>query len=122
VKQTSESKQPNASCLRNKSNFWATEKGVSTDPAKVDQVVNWPTPTNKRQLQQFFGLAGYYRRFVKDFAALGRPLHRLLEKSSGFKWTEECQQAFELTQETHISTNPHFSRPLSDVCIGYRRQ
>ena len=42
-----------------------SEEGVSTDPAKIDKVANWPSPTSRHQLQQFLGLASYYRQFVK---------------------------------------------------------
>jgi len=41
------------------------------------------------------GLANYYRRFVKDFAKIARPLHRLTEKTAEFKWDTDCQTAFE---------------------------
>ena len=105
-----------------------SEDGVSTDPAKIDKVTNWPTPTSQRQLQQFLGLASYYRRFVKDFATLCRPLHRLMEKGSPFTWTDECQQAFnqlrtKLTSPP-ILAFPNFSKPFilntnaSDSGIG----
>ena len=50
--------------------------GVATDSAKTEKVNTWPTPTSVREVQQFLGLAGYYRRFIKDFAEIARPLHR----------------------------------------------
>ena len=49
--------------------------GVRTDPAKTDKVTDWPVPKTKKQVQQFLGLASYYRRFVKDFTAIAKP-HR----------------------------------------------
>ena len=68
-----------------------SEDGVRTDPTKVTQ---WPVPKTKREVQQFLGLANYYCRFVKDFAAVAKPLHRLTEKNYKFLWTDDCQTAF----------------------------
>ena len=47
---------------------------VITDPAKVEKVKNWPLPTSKREVQQFLGLANYYRQFIQDFATIAKPL------------------------------------------------
>ena len=102
--------------------------GIATDPAKTEKVLSWPTPTSKREVQQFLGFAGYYRRFVRDFSAITRPLHRLTERTASFKWTEECQRAFdELRQKlcsAPVLAFPDFSRQFildtdaSDVGIG----
>jgi hypothetical protein len=62
-------------------------QGVATDPKKIEAVKDWPTPQNLTQLRGFLGLAGYYRRFVKNFGQICRPLHDMLKKDS-FKWTE----------------------------------
>ena len=51
--------------------------GVDTDPAKVDDVLNWPVPSNVKELRSFLGLAGYYRRFVSHFAIIAKPLNAL---------------------------------------------
>uniref|UniRef100_A0A1X7TBI5 Reverse transcriptase domain-containing protein n=1 Tax=Amphimedon queenslandica TaxID=400682 RepID=A0A1X7TBI5_AMPQE len=59
-----------------------SDKGISTDKSKVDKIVSWPTHTNLQQLQQFLRLASYYRRFIKKFATISRPLHRLTEKKA----------------------------------------
>ena len=67
-------------------------EGVRTDPTKTEKVATWPVPTSKLEVQQFLGLANYYRRFVKDFATVAKPLHLLTEKTAKFQWT---QQAFE---------------------------
>ena len=72
-----------------------SEEGVRTDPSKTEKVAQWPIPTSRREVQQFLGLANYYHRFVKDFAAIAKPLHRLTEKTAKFEWTNECQTAFE---------------------------
>ena len=54
-----------------------SSKGVATDPSKTKKVADWPVPTTPKEVQQFLGFANYYRRFVKDFATIARPLHRL---------------------------------------------
>lgn len=69
--------------------------GVQTDPSKTEKVAQWPIPKTRKEVQQFLGLANYYRRFVKDFATIAKPLHRLTEKTAKFEWTSECQTAFE---------------------------
>ena len=102
--------------------------GVRTDPMKTDKVANWPVPTTKREVQQFLGLANYYRRFVKDFAAIAKPLHYLTEKTAKFSWTEQAQCAFEklrhLLVTAPILAFPDYCRPFvldtdaSDTGIG----
>ena len=54
-----------------------SEDGVVTDPAKMNKVANWPEPASMREVRQFLGLMSYYHRFVKDFANIAKPLHRL---------------------------------------------
>ena len=102
--------------------------GIATDPEKTDKVSMWPVPSSKRETQQFLGFASYYRRFVKDFARIARPLHRLTERTASFVWTEECQTAFDELRRCLTSTPvlayPNFDRPFildtdaSDVGIG----
>ncbi|XP_047257482.1 uncharacterized protein LOC107849355 [Capsicum annuum] len=55
-------------------------ESVDTDPKKITAIQHWPTSTNLKQLRGFFGLVGYYRRFIKGFGAICRPLHDLLNK------------------------------------------
>jgi hypothetical protein len=52
-------------------------------------------PMNASEIQSFLGLACYYRRFIKDFSKIAKPMTRLLEKNKDFNWTEECQASFE---------------------------
>jgi hypothetical protein len=50
---------------------------------------------NASEIRSFLGLAGYYRRFIKDLSKIAKPMTRLLEKNKDFNWTEECQASFE---------------------------
>ena len=63
-------------------------EGIAKDPSKTDAVSKWPTPLSKKEVQQFLALANYYGRFVKNFASISKPLHRLTEKSGG----HDCSQ------------------------------
>jgi hypothetical protein len=69
--------------------------GVLVDPGKVKDVLNWMPPTTVLEIQSFLGLAGYYRRFIKDFSKIAKPMTKLLEKNKAFEWTKECQASFE---------------------------
>lgn len=79
------------------------QKGVRPDPEKVSTVVDWPVPTTAKELKAFLGLAGYYRRFVPEFAKVARPLNALLvgipnDKwmgSSPISWSAGAQAAFD---------------------------
>jgi hypothetical protein len=69
--------------------------GILADPSMVEDVLNWMPPTNASEIWSFLGLAGYYRRFIKDFSKIVKPMTMLLEKNKDFDWTEECQAGFE---------------------------
>lgn len=77
--------------------------GVSTDPGKVAAVQQWPQPQNIKELRSFLGLAGYYRKFVRNFALLARPLTNLLKKGAFFVWTDDHQKAFEALKDALVS-------------------
>ena len=69
--------------------------GVHTDECKTAKIVKWQIPIFKKELQQFFGLANYYRRFVQDFSNIARLLHWLTEKMGRVDWIAECKLPFE---------------------------
>jgi hypothetical protein len=70
------------------------ENGVSVDPSKVQEVMDWKTPTTVSEVRSFLGLAGYYRRFIPDFSKIAKPMKSLLQKDHKFVWTQECETAF----------------------------
>ena len=102
--------------------------GVAPDPSKTAKVKDWPTPTSALETQRFLGLANYYRRFIKDFATIARPLHQATEKSRNFTWTRQCEEAFSKLKEfltsAPILALPDWSKPFivdtdaSDFGIG----
>lgn len=71
---------------------------MATDLSKVDRILNWPPPTNVKELRSFLGLAGYYRRFVRHFAIIAKPLTDLLKKHALFVWNEDQRIAFTTLQ------------------------
>lgn len=80
-------------------------QGVSTDPRKISAVMDWPQHVNIKELRSFLGLAGHYRRFVKNFAILAKPLTNLLKKASLFVWTHNHDVTF-LTLKQALNSAP----------------
>ena len=68
-------------------------KRVETDPCKINAIKSWPSPTTIKDLRSFLGLAGYYRRFVKGYALISKPLTDLLKKGA-FAYNDTAQRAF----------------------------
>nr|CAH67280.1 OSIGBa0111L12.7 [Oryza sativa] len=102
--------------------------GVATDPSKIQSIVDWVRPTTIKKLRGFLGLAGYYRKFIKNFGAISKPLTQLLKKDAPFNWTAEVEQAFQLLKQSLVSAPvlalPDFQQPFtletdaSDLGIG----
>lgn len=102
--------------------------GVKPDDKKVESVRKFPIPKNVTNVRQFLGLAGYYRRFIKDFSLIAEPLIKLLKKEEAFIWGPEQQNSFEILKETlciaPILQFPNFeldfilTTDASDVAIG----
>ncbi|XP_071920658.1 uncharacterized protein [Coffea arabica] len=72
-----------------------SHEGISVDPAKVEAVTNWKRPENPTEIRSFLGLAGYYRRFIKDFSKLAGPLTDLTKKYGQFIWNARCETSFQ---------------------------
>jgi hypothetical protein len=67
---------------------------IEMDPDKVKAIVTWQPPTTRRQLQRFLGFANFYRRFIRNFSGVARPLYDLTKKNVHWTWSEECETAF----------------------------
>ena len=68
-------------------------------PAKIEAVCDWVAPENVLEVRSFLVLAGYYRRFVKDFSRIAQPMTSLIKKEKKFEWLEECEKAFQTLKE-----------------------
>ena len=88
--------------------------GIYMDPKKVSSILEWPAPTNTKELQSFLGLANYYRRFITGFAKLSHPLNILLRKNTKFIWTIESQKAFDEIK-SKFSSAPVLAYPNREI-------
>jgi hypothetical protein len=89
--------------------------GVATEHDKIRTVQQWPIPVNLKELRGFLGLAGYYRKFVKNFGVISRPLTDLLKKGTQFLWTSVTDTAFcerkrALTEGPPVLALPDFTK------------
>ncbi|KAI3453437.1 hypothetical protein Pfo_010100 [Paulownia fortunei] len=71
-----------------------SSEGIEVDKSKIELIANFPTPKTVKEIRSFLGHAGFYRRFIKDFSIISKPLCNLLTKDTIFEWTENCENAF----------------------------
>lgn len=91
-------------------------EGVAVDPSKIQCITDWPKPSTIKALRGFLGLAGYYRRFVRHFGMIAKPLTDML-KSENFIWTPKSEAAFiqlkEAVTTAPVLALPDFTQPFS---------
>ena len=96
--------------------------------AKIEAIMEFPAPISRREVIRFLGMAGYYRKFCKNFSTVAAPITELLKKDRRFVWSKECQDAFNKIKRLLISAPvlvaPSFSKSFtltidaSDVGAG----
>ena len=93
-----------------------TEEGLLPDPSLLTAIREIQSPKNTTEVRSFLGLAGYYRRYVKNFSTITGPLHALIRKDEVFHWSAEYQDAFDrlktLLTTSPITAIPDFSLPF----------
>jgi len=82
-----------------------SNKGTEVDPAKIYVISQFPYPSCVREVQSFFGHAGFYRRFIRDFSKVALPLSNLLQKEVEFDFNDKCKEAFDCLKRALTTTN-----------------
>jgi len=98
--------------------------GITVDPSKVKDVLNWKPPTDVSEIRSFLGLAGNYRRFIEGFSKLAKPMTALLEKNAKFVWSDKCQASFKEFKKrlttAPVLVLPDLSKSFSIYCDASR--
>ena len=96
--------------------YKVTPEDLEPEPRLMEAISKLPPPINVAEVRSFLGLVGYYRRFMKIFSDKAAPLNVLLRKDQAWKWTPECQNAFETLKgeiaSRPVSAYPDFSKPF----------
>ena len=80
-------------------------EGLHATPEKVSAIVSAPAPRNVQELRSFLGLVNYYRKFIRNMSTIAHPLNNLLKHSTSWKWTPDCQHAFQQLKQKLASTD-----------------
>ncbi|KAM6549555.1 hypothetical protein CsatB_021231 [Cannabis sativa] len=97
-----------------------SKEGIEVDRAKVSTIENLPPPISVKGVRSFLGHAGFYRRFIKDFSKVAKPLSNLLASGVPFEFGKDCLEAFQILKEKLISapivTTPNWELPFEIMC------
>ncbi|GJW93022.1 reverse transcriptase domain-containing protein [Tanacetum coccineum] len=100
--------------------YKVSSTGLEVDKAKINVITKLPPPTNVKAVRSFLGHVGFYRRFIKYFSKISRPMTKLLEKDAVFNFNKECIEAYELLKEkltnAPIMVSPDWSQPFKLMC------
>jgi hypothetical protein len=97
-----------------------SSKGIEVDKSKIELIANLPTLKSVKDVRSFLGHAGFYRRFIKDFSVISKPLSNLLTKDNIFEWTKHYEEAFvklrNLLTSAPVIQPPNWSLPFEIMC------
>ncbi|KAL0723018.1 hypothetical protein Bca4012_037617 [Brassica carinata] len=97
-----------------------SEKGIEVDKAKIEVMVSLPPPKTVKDIRSFLSHAGFYRRFIKDFSKIARPMTKLLCKEAAFSFDEDCLEAFKKIKGDLVSAPivqpPDWDLPFEIMC------
>ncbi|XP_019096023.1 PREDICTED: uncharacterized protein LOC104779116 [Camelina sativa] len=100
--------------------FVVSADGIKVDEEKVKAIRDWPSPKTVGEVRSFHGLAGFYRRFVKDFSTIAAPITKVIKKDVGFKWEKAQEEAFQALKEKRTNapllTLPNFLKTFEIEC------
>ena len=109
--------------------FRVTSEGLKTDARICDDVRDFPQPKSVKEIRSFLGLAQFYRKFIRDYSKLAKPLNDLLKKDHKFVWTDKCEESFKIIKDAltnpPILAHPNLDKPFklytdaSDFSVGY---
>jgi hypothetical protein len=85
-------------------------EGITVDPDKVRDVLDWKPPVYVTQVCSFLGLADYYQRFIPNFSKITKPITELLKKGTKYVWSEDCDDAIQTLKEM-LTTSPVLAQP-----------
>ncbi|GJS97317.1 putative reverse transcriptase domain-containing protein [Tanacetum coccineum] len=93
-------------------------KGIHVDPAKIESIKDWASPKTPTEIRQFLGLTGYYRRFIKGFSKIAKPMTKLTQKKVKFEWGDKQEATFQLLKQKLCSA-PILALPegIKDPCV-----
>ncbi|XP_019099603.1 PREDICTED: uncharacterized protein LOC109132446 [Camelina sativa] len=103
-----------------KERFIVGADGLRVDEEKIKAIRDWPSPKTVGEVRSFHGLAGFYRRFVRNFSTIAAPLTEVIKKNVGFKWEQAQEEAFQILKgkltQTPLLTLPDFSKTFKIEC------
>ena len=101
--------------------FVISRYGLKMDPEKVQEIIDWPSPRNIFEVRSFHGLAGFYRKFIKNFSGICASIVETIKKDKQpFQWTAEAQRRFQFLKpkitEKPVLKLPEFNHPFQVKC------
>jgi hypothetical protein len=95
-------------------------EGSAVNSSKVQEVLDWKSPRSITQIRSFLGLARYYHWFIPNFSKIAKPMTKLLEKDTKFKWSLQCEEAFltlkKLLTIALVLAQPDIDKPFDVYC------